>query len=33
MQAPPERFVEIAGRVPVLRTGRDDLGLHWRKAD
>jgi DNA polymerase-1 len=29
MTAPPKALVEAAGRVPVLRVGRNDLGLSW----
>lgn len=29
MNTPPPELVELAGRVPVLRTGRADLGEHW----
>lgn len=29
MLTPPQDFIDAAGRVPVLRVGRADLGLHW----
>lgn len=29
MRTPPPAFVAASGRVPVLRTGRSDLGRHW----
>lgn len=29
MLTPPRDFVQAAGRVPVLRVGRADLGYHW----
>lgn len=31
MRTPPERLVWMAGRVPVLRTDRADLGERWAK--
>ncbi|MEV0151558.1 MULTISPECIES: DNA polymerase [unclassified Nonomuraea] len=31
MQTPPERLVWMAGRTPVLRTDRADLGERWAK--
>lgn len=31
METPPARLCEISGRVPILRTDRADLGLHWAK--
>lgn len=30
MLTPPQDFIEAAGRVPVLRLGRVDLGRHWQ---
>lgn len=30
MKRPPERLVELAGRTPVFRCDRDDLGRAWR---
>ena len=30
MRTPPPVLVEKAGRVPVLRVGRSDLGLYWK---
>jgi DNA polymerase-1 len=30
MATPPPAFVEMAGRVPVLRTGRSELGYWWK---
>jgi DNA polymerase-1 len=32
MQTPPARLIELAGRVPVLRTDRADLGDRWAAA-
>jgi DNA polymerase-1 len=29
MSTPPPELVRAAGRVPVLRVGRSDLGMHW----
>ena len=29
MTNPPQAFINAAGRVPVLRVGRADLGYHW----
>lgn len=29
MTNPPQDFINAAGRVPVLRVGRADLGYHW----
>jgi DNA polymerase-1 len=29
MEQPPERLIQIAGRVPVLRTDKADLGERW----
>jgi hypothetical protein len=29
MRTPPPALVEQAGRVPVLRVGRSELGRHW----
>lgn len=29
MVTPPQQFIDAAGRVPVLRVGRTDLGRHW----
>lgn len=29
MLTPPEDLIDAAGRVPVLRVGRADLGYHW----
>ena len=31
METPPARLCELAGRVPVLRTDRADLGERWAK--
>jgi DNA polymerase-1 len=31
MRTPPERLIWMAGRVPVLRTDRADLGERWAK--
>jgi DNA polymerase-1 len=31
MTTPPPDFIEAAGRVPVLRVGRADLGHNWRE--
>lgn len=33
MRTPPARFIAVAGRVPKLRTGRVDLGSHWREKE
>lgn len=30
MQTPSERFIAMAGRVPVIRTDLEPLGMHWR---
>lgn len=32
MQTPPDRLIELAGRVPKLRTDRADLGERWGEA-
>jgi DNA polymerase-1 len=32
MQEPPARLCRMAGRTPVLRTDRVDLGVHWATA-
>lgn len=32
MDTPPERLIQMAGRVPVLRTDREDLGVRWAAA-
>jgi DNA polymerase-1 len=29
MQTPPERLIELAGRTPILRTDRADMGERW----
>jgi DNA polymerase I len=29
METPPQRLIELTGRVPVLRTDRKDLGERW----
>jgi DNA polymerase-1 len=29
MMTPPAALIELAGRVPALRTGRIDMGHHW----
>lgn len=31
MEKPPERLCTMAGRVPILRTDRADLGVRWAK--
>jgi DNA polymerase-1 len=31
MATPPESFIEMSGRVPVLRTGRTELGYNWKE--
>jgi DNA polymerase-1 len=33
MQRPPLRLCSMAGRVPVLRVDRNDIGDRWQKAD
>ncbi len=33
MLTPPPSLIEAAGRVPVLRVGRSDLGTHWRSKE
>lgn len=32
MQTPPQRLCEYAGRTPVLRTDRKELGMYWAEA-
>jgi DNA polymerase I len=32
METPPARLIEMAGRIPVLRTDRKDLGERWAAA-
>lgn len=31
MRTPPEDFIRMAGRTPLLRTGRYDMGRNWQK--
>lgn len=33
MERPPERLIELSGRVPILRTDAAFLGDHWDDAD
>jgi DNA polymerase-1 len=32
METPPARLIEMAGRIPVLRTDKTDLGQRWAAA-
>lgn len=33
MLTPPQALIDAAGRVPMLRVGRADLGTHWEAKD